>query len=72
MKIRNLLIPLLLILILVIFNKVFMTTFTRANNYFSTQSLYNEEIVSPQKLFDKTWKLLYRHYYEPTLNDQDW
>ncbi len=72
MKIRNLLIPLLLILILVIFNKVFMTTFTRANNYFSTQSLYNEEIVSPQKLFDKTWKLLYRDYYEPTLNHQDW
>ncbi len=49
-----------------------MSTFTRANNYFSTQALYNEEVVSPQKLFDKTWKLLYKDYYEPSLNHQDW
>lgn len=49
-----------------------MTAFTKANNYFSDQAIYNNEIVSPQRLFDKTWKVLYRDYYEPTLNHQDW
>ena len=72
MKTKHILIPLLLILILVIFNRVFLTAFTKANNYFSNQSIYNNEQVQPQKLFDKTWKVLYREYYEPTLNHQDW
>lgn len=72
MKTKHILIPLLLILILVIFNRVFLTAFTKANNYFSDQSIYNNEQVQPQKLFDKTWKVLYREYYEPTLNHQDW
>ena len=49
-----------------------MTAFTKANNYFSEQAIYNNEVVSPQRLFDKTWKVLYRDYYEPTLNHQDW
>ena len=49
-----------------------MTAFTKANNYFSDQAIYNNEVVSPQRLFDKTWKVLYRDYYEPTLNHQDW
>ena len=49
-----------------------MTAFTKANNYFSDQVIYNNEVVSPQRLFDKTWKVLYRDYYEPTLNHQDW
>ncbi len=72
MKTKHILIPLLLILILVIFNRVFLTAFTKANNYFSNQSIYNNEQVQPQKLYDKTWKVLYREYYEPTLNHQDW
>ena len=72
MKTKHLIIPLLLVLILVIFNRVFLTAFTKANNYFSDQSIYNNEQVQPQKLFDKTWKVLYREYYEPTLNHQDW
>ena len=72
MKIKPLLISLLLILILVIFNHVFMDAFNRANYYFATQSIYNNDVVQPQKLFDKTWKVIYRDYYEPTLNHQDW
>lgn len=49
-----------------------MNTFNRANNYFSTQSLYSNEVVSPQRLFDKTWNIINKEYYEPTLNHQDW
>lgn len=72
MRVKQVIIPLLLILILVMFNKVFLSTFSRANNYFATQSLSTNEIVQPQKLFDKTWKIIYRDYYEPSLNHQNW
>ncbi len=72
MRVKQVIIPLLLILILVIFNKVFLSTFSRANNYFATQSLSTNEVVQPQKLFDKTWKIIYRDYYEPSLNHQNW
>ena len=56
MRVKQVIIPILLILILVIFNKVFLSAFSRANNYFLTQSLYSSEEVQPQKLFDRTWK----------------
>lgn len=72
MRVKQILIPLLLILILVMFNRVFMNTFNRANNYFAAQSLYNNETLAPQKLFDRTWKVIAKDYYEPTLNHQDW
>lgn len=72
MKIKQVVISLLLILILVIFNRVFMDTFNRANSYFAMQSMYNNDVVIPQKLFDKTWKVIYKDYYEPSLNHQDW
>lgn len=72
MKIKQVVISLLLILILVIFNRIFMDTFNRANSYFAMQSMYNNDVVIPQKLFDKTWKVIYKDYYEPSLNHQDW
>ena len=72
MRVKQIIIPLLLILILVMFNNVFMKTFNRANNYFSSQSLYNDETMLPQRFFDKTWKVISKDYYEPTLNHQDW
>ena len=72
MRVKQVIITLLLVLILVMFNKVFLTTFNRANNYFATQTLYNNEVIHPQKLFEKTWKLINKEYFEPSLNHQDW
>ena len=72
MKIKQLVISSLLILILVIFNRIFMDNFSRANTYFAMQSMYNNDVVQPQKLFDKTWKVIYKSYYEPSLNHQNW
>jgi hypothetical protein len=34
--------------------------------------LYNNEVVTPQRLFDLTWNILNKEYYEPDLNNQDW
>lgn len=72
MKLKHVVISLLLILILAIFNSVFMKTLIKANTYFASQSLYNNEVVQPQKLFDKTWKIVYKEYYDSDLNHQNW
>ena len=72
MKKKQILIFILSVLILVIFNKVFLTTFTRTNAFFANQALVNSEEISPQRLFDKTWRIISKEYYEPTLNHQNW
>lgn len=72
MKNKQLLIFILSVLILVIFNKVFMSVFTKTNAFYSRQTLVNSEEITPQKLFDKTWKVISKEYYEPSLNHQDW
>lgn len=69
---KQLIIFLLSVLILVIFNNVFLSTFTKTNLYFSKRGIINSDEVSPQKLFDKTWKIISKDYYEPTLNHQNW
>lgn len=72
MRVRQFIIPILLILILVMFNRVFMGIFYRANNYFATENFYSQEEVSSQKLFDKAWRILSKEYYEPDMNEQNW
>ena len=72
MKKKQLLIFILSVLILVIFNKVFLSAFTKTNAFFSRQTIVNTEEIAPQKLFDKTWKIISREYYEPEFNHQNW
>lgn len=72
MRVKQFIIPFILILILFAFNKAFLNTLNRANSYYTTQSLYNDEIMQPQKFFDKTWKVISKDYYDPTLNHQNW
>lgn len=72
MKNKHLLIFLLSVLILVIFNNVFLSTLTGTSTYFSGSNILTDDKISPQKLFDKTWRVISREYYEPTLNHQNW
>lgn len=72
MKKKQVLIFILSVLILVIFNKVFLSTFTKTNSYFLKQDVINGDEVSPQRLFDRTWRVVSNEYYEPTLNHQNW
>ena len=72
MRVKPFIISLFLVLILVMFNRVFLNTFNRANSYFATETLYSNEIVQPQKLFEKTWKVIYKDYYDPSMNNQNW
>lgn len=72
MRVRPFIISILLVLILVMFNRVFLNTFNRANSYFATETLYSNEEVQPQKLFEKTWKVIYKDYFDTSMNHQDW
>ena len=72
MKKKQLLIFILSVLILVIFNNVFLSTFTKTNSYFLQQEMVNNSEIAPQRLFDRTWRVISKEYYEPTLNHQDW
>lgn len=72
MRVKQFFIIILLILILVMFNRIFFKTFNRANNYFSTQNLYSNETIQPDKLFDKAWRIIEKEYYDPSMNHQDW
>lgn len=72
MKKKQLLIFILSVLILVIFNNVFMSTFTKTNSYFLHQEIVNSDEISPQRLFDRTWRVISKEYYEPSLNHQNW
>lgn len=72
MRVKQFLIFILLIMILVIFNRVFWGVFYRANSYYAADYIKNEEILSSQKLVDKTWKTLAKEYFEPDMNNQNW
>ena len=58
MRVKQVIIPLILVLILVVFNKIFLNTFNKANDYFSNQYLYNSEVIDSQKLFERIWKVI--------------
>lgn len=62
----------LLVFILLIFNKLFMAEFVKTSAIIDTQALVNNEKVSPEKLFDNSWKIIKNNYFEKTLNDQNW
>lgn len=72
MKNKHLLILILSVLILVIFNNVFMSTFTKTSSILTKNSIINNEQISPQNLFYRAWKITSKEYYEPTLNHQNW
>lgn len=69
---KHLVIFILSVLILVIFNNVFLSTFTKTNSYYNSEEIVNTTNISPQKLFDKVWKVVGKEYYESTLNHQNW
>ena len=72
MKKKQVLIFILSVIILFIFNNVFLSTFTKTNSFFLHQDFINDDEISPQRLFDRTWRVISREYYEQSLNHQNW
>ena len=72
MRVKQFFIPILLVLILVSFNNIFLNTLKKANLYYATHGLHNNEEIDSQKLFERTWKTIFKDYYDTTYNHQDW
>ncbi len=72
MKNKHILIIILSVLILVVFNNVFLSAFTKTNSYFLQRDIVNNTELAPQRLFERTWWVIGKEYYEPTLNHQNW
>lgn len=62
----------LLVLILLIFNKILMRNLVTDSAVIDTNELVNTEHVSSQKLFDKSWKIIKGNFYDSELNGQNW
>ena len=69
---KQVLIFILLVGLLVIFNRILMTEFSDNSVMIDTKELVNKNKVSSQKLFDKTWRIIQKNYYDSTLNGQEW
>src|SRR5574344_2241093 len=60
------------VLFLVIFNQVLLKNFYINSDKLSGDDLIDYTKVTPQKLFDSSWKVIRDTYYEENLNKQDW
>lgn len=72
MKTKQIVIFILLVLILLVFNRILMGEYSTNSEIVDTQELVNTEHVTSQKLFDKTWKAVKANFYDAKLNEQDW
>lgn len=69
---KQIIIFILLVLILIIFNKILMQNLVTDSAIVDTNELLNTEHVSSQKLFDRTWKIIKSNFYDSELNGQNW
>ncbi len=70
MKRKELYIFIVMVFMLFVLNKAFMT----ANNpiYTSNEEMVNHEYISSQKLFDNVWSIVKTNYYDASMNEQSW
>ena len=72
MKNKQFIIFIVLVLILIAFNRVLMGDFVTNSSITDTKDLLNKEQVNSQKLYDRTWRIIKRNFYDASLNGQDW
>lgn len=70
---KHFIIAFILIAVLLFFNTllhdIYVKLISTPNN---VQTVVNTEQISAQKLFDKSWKTIKKHYYNKDMNEQDW
>lgn len=70
---KHFIIAFILIAVLLFFNTllhdIYVKLISTPNN---VQTIVNTEQISAQKLFDKSWKTIKKHYYNKDMNEQDW
>lgn len=69
---KQIIIFILLVLILLIFNKILMKEFISDSAIINTNELVDKKHVSSQKLFNNAWKIIQNNFYDSELNGQKW
>lgn len=69
---KQIIIFIVLVIILLIFNNILRNFFADNLSMMGTQELVNNEKVSSQALFNKSWKIIEDNFYDSSLNDQNW
>lgn len=70
---KHIIIALILIAALLIFNNILHDIYIKmVSTPTNIQTSTNTEEISSQKLFDKTWKIIKKSYYDTEMNHQDW
>lgn len=69
---KQIVIFILLVLILIIFNKILIKNLATDTAIIDTNDLVNTEHVSSQRLFDRSWKIIKSDFYDSKLNYQNW
>ena len=61
-----------LVLALFIFNKILLEQFLSSPAVIDSDDLVNKRQIASQKLFDNTWKIVEKNFYDANLNGQNW
>ena len=70
---KHFIIAVILIAALLIFNNILHDIYIKiVSTPTNVQTTTNTEQISSQKLFDKTWKIIKKSYYDTDMNEQDW
>lgn len=70
---KHIIIFIVLIVALLTFNNILHNIYVKMSSVpVGIKTSVNTEQIPPQKLFDKTWKIIKKHYYDTDLNEQDW
>ena len=70
---KHVIIFIILLAALLMFNNFLRNIYSKmVSSPKGLQTTVNKEYISPQKLFDKTWKIIKKSYYDTDLNEQDW
>lgn len=70
---KHIIIFISLVIALLIFNDILQKIYQKiVMSPSSVQTYVNKEHINSQKLFDKTWKIIKKNYYDTTMNNQEW
>ena len=69
---KQIIIFILLVLLLILFNKILLGGFRMNSSTIDANELVNRRKVNSQSLFDKSWDIIRKNYYDSDLNSQDW
>lgn len=72
MRKKQVIIFILSVFALLVFNKILMSGFVSSLPEIHTDELTNNEKVTSQQLFEKSWQLIKKGFYDSDLNGQKW